>query len=130
MVYSFEQTYDGGYIVAGASGSNDGDVTGNQGSMDYWVVKLGPAPLDIKVQKTTSNISIYPNPSYNKFTVQVPPTTRYVQISNFLGQIIEERPVTSQTEIQFEIEDNGIYFIKVITDKETITKKLIISNTD
>lgn len=31
---------DGGYIVAGYSNSTDGDVTGNQGGNDYWVVKL------------------------------------------------------------------------------------------
>jgi len=38
--YSIQQTSDGGYIVAGYSDSNDGDVTGNQGDYDYWVVKL------------------------------------------------------------------------------------------
>ncbi len=37
---SIVQTSDGGYIVAGYSYSNDGDVTGNHGSADYWVVKL------------------------------------------------------------------------------------------
>ncbi len=37
---SIQQTSDGGYIVAGTSNSNDGDVTGNHGDYDYWVVKL------------------------------------------------------------------------------------------
>lgn len=37
---SIEQTSDGGYIVAGNSESNDGDVTGNHGGGDYWIVKL------------------------------------------------------------------------------------------
>jgi len=40
IAQSIEQTFDGGYIVAGTSSSNDGDVTGNHGSEDYWVVKL------------------------------------------------------------------------------------------
>jgi hypothetical protein len=34
------QTSDGGYIVAGSTGSNDGDVRSNHGSADYYVVKL------------------------------------------------------------------------------------------
>ncbi len=34
------QTSDGGYIVAGSSGSNDGDVSGNHGYFDFWIVKL------------------------------------------------------------------------------------------
>ena len=37
---SIEQTSDGGYIIAGTSTSNDGDVTGNHGYYDYWIVKL------------------------------------------------------------------------------------------
>ena len=38
--YSIQQTSDGGYIVAGNSSSADGDITGNLGEYDYWVVKL------------------------------------------------------------------------------------------
>ena len=34
------QTPDGGYLIAGVANSTDGDVTGNHGSDDYWVVKL------------------------------------------------------------------------------------------
>ena len=37
---SIQQTSDGGYIVAGYSQSNDGDVTGFLGFMDLWIVKL------------------------------------------------------------------------------------------
>jgi len=35
-----QQTSDGGYIVAGSTSSNDGDVTGNNGNFDCWAVKL------------------------------------------------------------------------------------------
>jgi len=35
-----QQTIDGGYIVAGSSSSNDGDVTNNHGGEDFWIVKL------------------------------------------------------------------------------------------
>lgn len=37
---SIKQTTDGGYIVAGCSESNDGDITKNQGSFDVWVIKI------------------------------------------------------------------------------------------
>lgn len=33
-------TSDGGYVVAGYTGSTDGDVVGNDGWVDIWVVKL------------------------------------------------------------------------------------------
>ena len=38
--HSIQQTTDGGYIIAGYTWSNDGDVSGNHGSTDYWIVKL------------------------------------------------------------------------------------------
>ncbi|MEX2350099.1 MAG: hypothetical protein WD554_04410, partial [Flavobacteriaceae bacterium] len=40
VAHSVQQTADGGYIVAGFSNSNDGDVSGNHGDFDYWIVKL------------------------------------------------------------------------------------------
>lgn len=40
---SVRQTSDGGYIVAGTSNSNNGDVTGNHGGSDVWVIKLDPS---------------------------------------------------------------------------------------
>jgi len=40
---SVQQTADGGYIAAGVTKSNDGDVSGNNGNEDYWIVKLDAA---------------------------------------------------------------------------------------
>jgi len=40
LARSIQQTTDGGYIFVGYSDSNDGDVVGNQGIIDYWIVKL------------------------------------------------------------------------------------------
>ncbi|MFK7809795.1 MAG: gliding motility-associated C-terminal domain-containing protein [Saprospiraceae bacterium] len=37
---SIEQTSDGGYIVAGYSSSQSGDVSENYGNFDYWVLRL------------------------------------------------------------------------------------------
>jgi hypothetical protein len=43
-------TSDGGYIIIGASESNDGDVTGNHGSRDFWLVKLQGELVSTKTQ--------------------------------------------------------------------------------
>ena len=37
---SITVTPDDGYIVAGWTGSSDGDVSGNHGDSDFWIVKL------------------------------------------------------------------------------------------
>ncbi|WP_407847698.1 T9SS type A sorting domain-containing protein [Chryseobacterium sp. KCF3-3] len=36
---SIQQTSDGGYIIAGLSNSNNGDVLGNHGNTDAWIIK-------------------------------------------------------------------------------------------
>jgi len=46
IAYDIQQTQDGGYIMTGTSGSNNGDVTdhhGYEGSGDCWVTKLDAA---------------------------------------------------------------------------------------
>ncbi|MFH2095218.1 MAG: hypothetical protein ABIJ16_05920, partial [Bacteroidota bacterium] len=40
FLHSMIYTPDGGYALAGSSESNDGDVTGNHGFTDFWVIKL------------------------------------------------------------------------------------------
>ena len=40
VAHSIQRTKDGGYIVAGYTESNNGDVRGNHGGYDYWIVKL------------------------------------------------------------------------------------------
>lgn len=48
---SIKQTNDGGYIFAATTYSNDGDVMGNQGGSDYWIVKINSLGT-IEWQKT------------------------------------------------------------------------------
>ena len=126
---SIQQTNDGGYIIAGSSNSNNGDVTGNHGNNDYWIVKLGPYPMGIKEEKITQNeVLVYPNPANSSFTVEVPGQTNYIEVSNSLGQVIEKKLVNKEKVLNFTIKENGLYFIKIVTEKEIITKKLIINN--
>ncbi|SMC90202.1 Ig-like domain-containing protein, partial [Moheibacter sediminis] len=42
ILFDLKTTNDGGFITIGSSSSNDGDVSGNHGSADFWIVKLGP----------------------------------------------------------------------------------------
>ncbi|MDD1727495.1 MAG: PKD domain-containing protein [Methanospirillum sp.] len=48
--YTATQTVDGGYLAGGTTYSNDGDVSGNHGGSDLWVVKMDPSG-DLQWQK-------------------------------------------------------------------------------
>jgi len=50
-IWAIQQTLDNGYILAGRTSSNDGDVSENKGQLDFWVVKLNESG-NIQWQKT------------------------------------------------------------------------------
>jgi len=54
--HSLIQAVDGGYAVAGEAGSNNGDVVGNHGGFDFWVVKLSSTG-QLEWQKTLGGTS-------------------------------------------------------------------------
>ncbi|NUO02102.1 MAG: T9SS type A sorting domain-containing protein, partial [Saprospiraceae bacterium] len=54
---SVRETTDGGYFVCGTAGSSNGDVVGNHGVVDIWVLKLGPTGA-IQWQKTLGGSAI------------------------------------------------------------------------
>ena len=54
---SIQQTTDDGFIVAGFTTSNNGDVSGNHGDYDYWLVKLDDSG-NIQWQKSYGGMGI------------------------------------------------------------------------
>jgi len=72
------------------------------------------------------SVSISPNPSHGFFSV-AGDDINSVEIFNFAGQVIYETKTKSKKQIINLTEiPKGIYFIKVITENENITKKLFI----
>jgi len=93
--FSAQQTVDGGYIVAGYSGSNDCDVSGNHGGNDFWVVKLsrydGISENFVPEQFT---ISAYPNPFNSSVAITVGEgfTPSRIEIYDINGRMVEIIP--------------------------------------
>jgi len=55
--HSITSTADGGYITAGFTFSNNGDISGNHGLHDFWIVKLDSSG-NLQWQKTFGGTSI------------------------------------------------------------------------
>jgi len=71
-------------------------------------------------------IVIYPNPSGGMFTIISSKTINKVNIFNVLGQLIyEAEPV--QTQLNFELKTDGLYFISIISDNKAQTTKVVVS---
>ena len=85
-----QQTTDGGYIAVGNTLSNDGDVSGNHGGRDIWVVKFGPdsmAVLNINTLQATNAIHLYPNPTKGNFTITTPEDGK-VELYDMQGRLL------------------------------------------
>jgi hypothetical protein len=60
------KTGDGGYAYIGSSSSSDGDLPGNRGGTDVWVVKVGADPVGLAETTALEPVVIYPNPCSDK----------------------------------------------------------------
>ncbi|MCU4189035.1 T9SS type A sorting domain-containing protein [Flavobacterium sp. HXWNR29] len=123
-----EQTTEGGYIIAGRTNSNNGDVTGNHGNTDFWVVKLASDSLSNSEFEITNTI-LYPNPSSKFISLQYstnPETSFYFKIIDLTGKIIKSSFSKFNDQINIESLTSGNYIIQIETENgKTETKKFI-----
>ena len=110
---AIQQTTDGGYIVAGYSGSNDGDVTDNHGYDDYWIVKLATA-TGITELNNDFKISVYPNPANNVLNINLSGLqVEQVSIYNINGQLLGEVKQPANNRLDIANLADGIYIAEV-----------------
>jgi uncharacterized repeat protein (TIGR01451 family) len=72
-------------------------------------------------------VSVFPNPTTNNFSVSFPSNTQQIQILNSLGQTVQSKIVENQMSAKFQLQGAGIYFIQITTDKQILTKKLVVT---
>ncbi|HMP32362.1 MAG TPA: T9SS type A sorting domain-containing protein, partial [Saprospiraceae bacterium] len=76
-------------------------------------------------------VSIYPNPSYGEFTISLQGQDKInsVEIYDIAGQLIKSyiHQDSKQVSIILEGLRNGIYFTKITTDTNQLTKKFVIA---
>ena len=69
-----------------------------------------------------NSVIVYPNPSKGQVNIVNSHNIDEIKITNILGQVIyQTKPNTK--EVALQIEQAGIYFITLASDKETTTRK-------
>jgi hypothetical protein len=72
------------------------------------------------------NFSLFPNPTNQDFTIVFQSTTKQIEIFNSLGESIQKKTLEGQTSQNFQLIENGIYYVQITTDSKTMAKKLIV----
>ena len=115
-----EQTTDGGYIATCTSGSNDGDVNGNHGDDDYWLVKLD-ADFATGVPMVSNKQSVYPNPFCDY--IMFPSNIKDVKITDWIGRVIKKEVFNNM--VNTEDLPPGVYIAEFTSNGEKNIMKLI-----
>lgn len=126
--YAIQQTADGGYILAGSAASTDGDITGNHGNADAWIVKLSSGQLSTAEHNLINNPELYPNPAKDFVNLDHLPQGSIVEIFDLSGKVIfNKKDNTGNIRINTSSFTNGVYIIKVQNKgKIILSEKLII----
>ncbi len=121
-----ELTTDGGYIISGSSNSTDGDVTGNHGNLDYWIVKL-ESTIGIDEINNKNNVIIYPNPSGSQLYFKFTNEKAEIRISDFVGHEVKNALITNEKNT-IDVSDlkDGLYNVSVITNECFLTKRILV----
>jgi hypothetical protein len=82
--------------------------------------------VGVTEENISTYINIYPNPSTGIFTLQMPEGE--IEIYNALGENIYSSKIFSKaSEIDLDKQQNGIYFLRLKTEKGIETRKIILT---
>lgn len=91
-----------------------------------WGSPLATDSFDI----SSTNISVFPNPTNDhKINIQSDVTLDEIDLININGQLVQaiKKPVMSNNIFTLENLPQGFYFIKLTSDNQTITKKVVVN---
>ncbi len=93
---------------------------------DYLVTITGNPSSVLTYSQQNNNVLIFPNPSHGDVNIFSSGKIDEIKITNSLGQVSHElKP--AQKNIFFQIMNDGIYFVTIISGSETATAKLMVT---
>lgn len=122
--YSVQETTDGGFIIAGYSGSNNDDVSGNHGSYDYWIVKLTSDTVSGIESPANNFISLFPNPVQTELFITLttpanPALGETIHVYDLQGRMIQVPITFTNTQAQLNTTSlpDGFYTLQITNNK-------------
>jgi ligand-binding sensor domain-containing protein len=93
---------------------------------DGGVSKLSFKPTGINPVIQKNSLQIYPNPVQNILQVDLSGKTGLLEIHDISGKsVLQKQIIDNNTSIDVSGLDNGIYIIKVLSDNQIFTSKIV-----
>ncbi len=132
---SIAETIDGGLIFVGGTCSNDGDVSGNHGQWDMWVVKLAPLHDGISTpQNPITDFSLYQNQNNETIDVSFYANGNEkinLQLIDITGRVLLQKIISASSgfnkqQLQTPNTGTGVYLMRLQNNGGAVTKKLVV----
>jgi len=76
-----------------------------------------------------ANVTLYPNPNNSTFVVTTTELAKTILVTDILGnQLLSIKPTDNTTTISLNMQANGIYFVKIISNNAQTVKRFVITN--
>ncbi len=121
-------TADGGYAAIGRTVSTNGDVSGNHGGNDVWIVKLTGA-MGIEDKNEFEQIELHPNPLIDNRIVNLQTFNSYceIKINRINGGLVSEfKLAPNQKTLDLSVLDVGVYLMDFNFEGKRQTVKLVV----
>jgi Galactose oxidase, central domain/Secretion system C-terminal sorting domain len=89
--------------------------------------KIQPVPLKTNQMLDEKNVCVIPNPSNGNFEIKNIKDFKEILVYSLGGQLVLKKKINIDSS-KFYISETGIYIIKLISEKETRTFKMTITN--
>lgn len=130
IAQSIVQTADGGYAEAGITQSSDGDVGGNNGLRDIWVVKLDGQGTALPQEEAEDAFDIQVNANSDRVRIDLGKKVEEVRLTirDMNGQVVKRQKREGVQAFRTTIEEKpGAYFVELETnDGGQEVKKVVI----
>ncbi|MEO9473999.1 MAG: Ig-like domain-containing protein [Cyclobacteriaceae bacterium] len=119
---------EAGLVTAIAAGAVDITATANDGSevSSSFQIEIEPIPLGIDDLK--SSISIFPNPTFGKITLEIPSSAKRgsFKLVDLLGHTLLEGEIDSNYSFDLSNYEKGIYFLNIEIDGRSTIEKIVL----
>lgn len=127
---SVQQSSDDWFVLAGYSGSSDGDVGGNNGLNDYWIVKIDSSSTsNLTENNLNTSFNVYPNPTEGNLTIELGETEKQVniEVTDLNGRVIYQESNLIEDQIELSLDKPaGIYFVNLSSKDEMEVFKVVV----